>query len=93
MAKKPKSNITIQASERDQLAACEKIAREFEYEGYDRVIERLNEVEGVDPPVFSEEDGWKVMTFCGVETRSAVSGQPLLDNWAAAARRKLLEAA
>ncbi len=90
MARKP---IKLKKSERDQLAECEEIARIYEYEGYDRVLERLNEVEGVEPPVFSEEDGWKVMTFCGVETRSAVSGQPLLDNWAAAARRQLNQAA
>lgn len=88
-----RKRMTLKASEREKLAECEKIATEFEYEGYDRVIERFNDVEGVDPPVFSEDDGWKVMTFCGVETRSAVSGQPLLDNWAAAARRALLEAA
>jgi hypothetical protein len=88
-----RKNITLKASERAKLEECEKIATEFEYEGYDGVIERFNAVEGVEPPVFSEDEGWKVMTFCGVETRSAVSGKPLLDNWAAAARRKLLEVA
>ena len=88
-----KKKITLKASARDKLAECEEIARLYEYEGHDRVLERFNDVEGVEPPVFGEEDGWKVMTFCGVETRSAVSGQPLLDNWAAAARRALREAA
>jgi hypothetical protein len=88
-----RKKITLQVAERDKLAECEKIATEFGYEGYDRVIERFNAVEGVEPPVFSEDEGWKVMSFCGVETRSAVSGQPLLDNWAAAARRELLEVA
>jgi hypothetical protein len=88
-----KKRMTLKATDRETLAACEEIVRNFEYEGYDRVMERLNDVEGVEPPVFSEEDGWKVMAFCGVETRSAVSGQPLLDNWAAAARRALREAA
>ena len=88
-----KKRMTLKAPDRETLATCEEIARIHEFEGYDRVIERLSALEGIDPPKFGQVDGWHTMTLAGVEARSAVSGRPLLENWGAAARRMLARAA
>lgn len=75
------------------LAVAEEIVRLHEFEGYDRVLERLSDLDGLEPPEFGRDDGWHTMTFAGITARSAVSGKPLLDNWAAMARRTLRAAA
>lgn len=75
------------------LSIAEEICRLYDFEGHKAVLERLSAIDGVDAPAFGQVDGWHTMTFCGIEARSAVSGKPLLDNWAAMARRTLRAAA
>ncbi len=90
MAKATKAS----AKAREQLEKCEKIARELGYEGYDAVIERLGSVEGVAKPKIEKTQSLQLsMTLAGVTGFSTLPGQPLLDNWAAAARRHLIATA